>query len=152
MLLLKMSQLWLILSGLITVKGCFLDAGQDTVFFCPLLERVSFSVAFSAAFSAFLFAASLGFLSSVFFLAAASFSFFFCSLSSFFFPSPPVPSSCPEQLSPVLLPPFKVFYSLLLLYHSEGVTTLFFSNRYVGTRSWFCAMNDSSKNPIIKHG
>ena len=149
MLLLKMSQLWLILSRLTTVKGCFLDAGQDTVFFCLLLERVSFSVAFSAAFlalSAFVFAASLGFLSSAFFLAAASFSFFFCSLSSFFFPSPPVPSSCPEQLSPVLLPPFKIFYSLLLLYQSEGVTTLFFSSHYVGTRSWFCAM------PIIKHG
>ena len=148
MLLLKMSQLWLILSRLTTVKGCFLDAGQDTVFFCLLLERVSFEVAFSAAFlalSAFLFAASLDFLSSGFFLAAASFSFFFCSLSSFFFPSLPVPS-CLEQLSPVLLPPFKIFYSLLLLYQSEGVTTLFFSSHYVGTRSWFCAM------PIIKHG
>lgn len=151
MLLLKMSQLWLILSGLITVKGCFLDAGQDTVFFCLLFGASFFLSGFLCSFLSFLICClfRFSFLSILF---GSCFLLFLLLLSFLFFPSPPVPSSCPEQPSPVLLPPFKVFYSLLLLYQSEGVTTLFFSSRYVGTRFWFCAMNDSSKNPIIRHG
>ena len=86
----------------------FLDARQDTVF---LLERISLSAAFLAFSLAFFFAASsLTFLSSAFFLAAASYSVF-CSLS-------------------LLLLPFSFLILIFLPYPEHFSTSPFISFRF----------------------
>ena len=83
---------------------CFLDVGQDTVFFRLLLERVSLSAAFSAALLAF---------SSAFFFAASSLAFLFFPQPSFWQLLPSLSSSALFLSSFLLLFLFLLFLSFL---------------------------------------